>query len=289
MSVFRPICGTTAALLLFSLAGASAAAEPRERWQITTTLSMPGMALPPSVLSVCQDAKQREQPPVPDENCQVQDIRRSGNTLRWQMVCEEGSGEGEITFQGRDAYSGTFNLTSADGQRMGGRIAGKRVGTCAAGEAAATAVNPTGTVMPEQTRAAVQAYTSVAMTQACGQAVVQMQPALLMQAGAGCQPEHVAAFCNKLRTREGLAAVAARPREPGVPGADDLTDAGKLCGTDAVAAAAAAGVLPTAAASAAAAASAPASAAAKPAKPSVRSRLEELFNRGRDAVRSVTQ
>lgn len=287
MPVSRPICGATAALLLFSLAGASAA-EPRERWQITTTLSMQGMALPPSVLSVCQDPKARDQPPVPDENCQVQDIQRSGNTLRWRMVCEEGSGDGEITFQGRDAYSGTMNMTSSDGQRISGRINGKRVGSCAAGEAAATATALPGAVMPEQTRAAVQAYTSVAMTQACGQAVVHMQPALLMQPGAGCQPEHVTAFCNKLKTRDGLAAVAARPREPGVPGADDLTDAGKLCGTDAVAAAAAAGVLPAAAASAATAASAPASAAVKPAKPGVRSRLEELFNRGRDAVRSIS-
>lgn len=134
---------TTFAVLLLS-ASAAQAAPPNMQpgmWEITTKMEMPGMPMetPPHTVKHCfkkEDLKESKDALPADKTCKIDDIKESGNTVRWKMSCkgEEGpmAGTGEITYAGQ-SYSGTTTMAGKSGGQsfnMTQKYSGKRVGDC---------------------------------------------------------------------------------------------------------------------------------------------------------------
>lgn len=64
---------------------------------------------------------ERNEPPKPRDDarqkCEQTDFKRSGNTVRWKMVCSGEhplSGTGSMTMQSPEAYSSTMDIVSKD-------------------------------------------------------------------------------------------------------------------------------------------------------------------------------
>jgi hypothetical protein len=120
-------------LLLTMLAAVGLhAAGPDEQWEMTSSMEMPGMKMPATKTTFCM-AKGGDYNPDkgPDKNCTISDMKSSGNTSRWKMVCTgknamEGSGEMTRT---PDTMNQTVKMTMG-GQTMTMVGVGKRIGSC---------------------------------------------------------------------------------------------------------------------------------------------------------------
>lgn len=107
------------------------------KWQVTTTMEMPGIPvrIPPVTVTVCitkDDLKDPEKS-VPKQNadCKLSDYKLDGNTVTWAVRCDgrtKGSGKGSITYTD-NAYTGSMEM-NMDGQSMKAKYAGKRLGEC---------------------------------------------------------------------------------------------------------------------------------------------------------------
>jgi len=132
---------TTLLVLLSSAPFLAAAAEPADKakqkgvlWDMTSKMSMEGMPmeLPAQKMKVCV---QKDQPPVmADEQhkCTNSDFKKDGTKITWKSVCAgppEMTGEGEITFNDADNYTGALKFASSQGS-MTVKLTGKRVGDC---------------------------------------------------------------------------------------------------------------------------------------------------------------
>jgi hypothetical protein len=122
----------TAALLTSPLYAA-----PGELWEVVSKTEMPGMVMPDSTMTVCQQKGAAKDPKqlIQQEGCEITDLKTSGNKTTWKMACDsdEGkmSGTGEITNQA-DSYQGTAKLSGiSQGQAvsMTASYRGKRLGT----------------------------------------------------------------------------------------------------------------------------------------------------------------
>jgi hypothetical protein len=126
-------------MLLVGVAPATAAGGPNMTeglWEITTTMSMPGMPmqLPPVVTKQCLTRKDI----VPDggpqhtKNCAPADITIDGDTVRWSLSCtEQGTsmtGSGHITYRGT-SFEGEMRMQQAD-MTMTSTLRGKHLGPC---------------------------------------------------------------------------------------------------------------------------------------------------------------
>ena len=111
------------------------------KWEITSSMQMPGMpaGMPPMSVTQTQCLQKDDlvpQDPGPSEqgNCQPQDVRIEGDTVMWKLVCD--SGEGKITSSGRITYQGTSlegeMATRIPGQEMEitNQLKGRWVGPC---------------------------------------------------------------------------------------------------------------------------------------------------------------
>ena len=76
----------------------------------------------------------RDVPPTSkdDARCKQKNVKRSGNTLSWEMECtgdHPATGSGTVTWNGSDAYAGTTTITTKDPNRgpmtMNMRFSGK--------------------------------------------------------------------------------------------------------------------------------------------------------------------
>ncbi len=123
-------------VLLVVLVPVSAwAAGSDELWEMTTSMDMPGMAMPAVVHRVCTPKNEAYKPEKgPDEkNCEMTDIRFSGNTTKWKMHCtgrDAMDGSGEMT-RSADTMKGTMKM-SMQNMQLTQHISGKRVGACQA-------------------------------------------------------------------------------------------------------------------------------------------------------------
>lgn len=106
-------------------------------WEITSTTEMPGMpvAVPPVRHSQCltkQDLVPRDTSSRQGE-CDVRDIRTSGNTVSWKVECSSPGGStrgtGSITYAGT-TMNGTMTMTVPGGMQMKTRLTGRRIGEC---------------------------------------------------------------------------------------------------------------------------------------------------------------
>ena len=107
------------------------------RYEITSTIKMPGMNPPPTTITRCLT----KQAPVPDQSvadpkCKVIDMNTQGNTVTWKVACDEQGqkmrGNGRMVYHG-DRFEGTVDnvIMDPDGNMtVNTTIEGKRVGPC---------------------------------------------------------------------------------------------------------------------------------------------------------------
>jgi Protein of unknown function (DUF3617) len=127
------------ALLLFPTAVLAAGSPMQEGlWEITTTMSMPGMPykMPPTKVTHCytkEDLKDSQRTiPKQQGDCKVTDMKSSGNRVTWKMVCtgnSAGKGEGEILYKGTSAYEGSMKMET-QGMVMTSKYKARRIGAC---------------------------------------------------------------------------------------------------------------------------------------------------------------
>ena len=114
----------------------TAAKETGDLWESTSQMSMAGMpmALPAQTRKICAPREWKEPPAGTDERqkCQNSDFKAVGPKATWKVICAGPpamTGEGEITRNGADAYTGQIRFSSAEGA-MTIKLTGKRVGPC---------------------------------------------------------------------------------------------------------------------------------------------------------------
>jgi hypothetical protein len=136
----RLLVGVAAAVLaLTALVGPAGAASPMQPglWEITGTMEMPGMSMPPMKTTQCiKDADNTDSIIPQTQDCTIQNQSMVGNTVRWSMQCRQGNstmtGTGEITM-GASSYQGVTQMTMQDGgerMQMTTRYTGRRIGNC---------------------------------------------------------------------------------------------------------------------------------------------------------------
>ncbi len=137
----RRFAATATLVLLSTIPVLAADPQPAaggsgDLWEVTSQMSMEGMpmALPAQKLKVCSAKVWTEAPGATDERrkCKSSDFRMDGPKATWKVSCAGPpamTGEGEITRDGDDAYSGAIKFTSSEGA-MTIKLNGHRVGAC---------------------------------------------------------------------------------------------------------------------------------------------------------------
>lgn len=206
------------ALILLSVQTATAA-EPGKLWQVETSMEMPGMKMPAQSHQVCApvNAEGPEALSGGDEECTMSNVRRSPGKFSWDVTCPDGSGTGEMVYQGRDAYTSTMTMT-ADGRTMKMVTRGKRIGDCDASQV-------------KKQVAAAQAQANQGMEQMCSAMVDALLPGNLQT--YQCAPKYKTQLCGKFQTKAGFAEVASR-QSTGQAALDSgtLPEVSRFCGVD---------------------------------------------------------
>lgn len=219
----RAIARVMMSVWVLSGAGAASAAEPGNLWQVETSMEMPGMKMPARSQQICTpvNAEGPEGLSGNDDKCTMSNVRRSPGKFSWDVTCPEGSGTGEMVYQGRDAYTSTMTMTT-DGRTMKMVARGKRVGNCDASQ------------MKKEIaalQAQAESQTNQGMAQACSSMVDALMPANLQN--YQCAPKYKTQLCAKFQTKAGFAEVAARP-STGQAALDSgtLPEVARFCGVD---------------------------------------------------------
>ena len=121
-------------LVFMALAPVFAEDPPGIEWETTSQMVMTGLPFSPPLtrLKVCTPRVWTRPPPSGDQTCVNSDFTRVGNKVTWTMQCSGDmpmTGEGEITFQGTDSYTGAINAT-AEGMTITINLTGTKIGTC---------------------------------------------------------------------------------------------------------------------------------------------------------------
>jgi hypothetical protein len=106
-------------------------------WEISTTMSMPGMPkMPPTRVTHCytkEDLKDSNKVvPQQKSDCRVTDMKYSGNKVAWKMICtgkNASKGEGEMIYKGATAYEGSMKMET-QGMVMTNKYKARRIGDC---------------------------------------------------------------------------------------------------------------------------------------------------------------
>ena len=134
---YRPIVCALALLTAGASTPAADAPAKGDLWEITSQMSMEGMpmALPPNKVKVCA-AKEWTEPPGsadPRMKCTNSDFRMdAAGKATWKVACAGPpamTGEGELTREGADAWSGAIKFAASEGT-MNLRLGGRRLGDC---------------------------------------------------------------------------------------------------------------------------------------------------------------
>ena len=127
-----------ACFLAASLAWASGPNMKEGNWEVTTILKNAelGIGFPPFTSTQCLTAKDiipnTNQPG--DEMCKVKSSKVSGNTVTWELDCNENEsgytgGSGSITYSGT-TFKGTMTIKGEVGDLISGDVSGKYIGPC---------------------------------------------------------------------------------------------------------------------------------------------------------------
>ena len=120
---------------LGSLAVTSVAAEEHSGnlWNTTSQMKMQGMEMPANTSQLCTAKEWTEPPPPPPgQECTQTDVETIDNTVKWKVTCTgemEMEGEGEITFDTPDSYTGTIDFAAAS-MTITVELHGEKVGEC---------------------------------------------------------------------------------------------------------------------------------------------------------------
>ena len=206
-----------AAFALVLVGSPGYAQEPGNLWEVTTSMEAAGMKMPGSTQQVCApvSAEGPEAMAAKDDRCEVSDVKRSPGKFSYKVKCPEGSGSGEMTYQGKESYASVVTMTM-DGDTMKMSSKGKRIGSCDASQ------------LKKQV-AAVEAQGQAAMAQACADVPAQMLPALLTT--LNCDAKYKKQLCDRLGTKAGFTDVGARqPTGEAMMDSGTLPEAAKFCG-----------------------------------------------------------
>ena len=107
------------------------------KWEITTTMEMPGMPMnmPPMKHTQCITKKDLvPKSSQPGQECTVIHNTVTGNTVTWTMQCSGQGGEmkgtGNITYSG-NSFKGTTKMTMPQqNMQMASHVTGQRLGPC---------------------------------------------------------------------------------------------------------------------------------------------------------------
>lgn len=134
-----PVLIALSALLpLVDALTAPAAQGPDDLWEITTKVEMSGMpfAPRPQTSRVCLQKGKQEEGVIPkDQNCRMENLRRTGNRTTFHLVCEgkdKMTGDVDITSTS-DNYQGSMRMQGTmEGRQvnMTNQYSGRRVGSC---------------------------------------------------------------------------------------------------------------------------------------------------------------
>jgi len=135
-SAFHPGHVLRAALLLgaWVLATPAHAQIAGESWEYSGSMEMEGMKMPIPPTRACALPGETGAPPV-DPRCKITDLRASGNTTAFQVVCgppEPMRGSGESTRTG-DRIETRYRLKSSGGEVVM-TLSGRKVGACTPGQ-----------------------------------------------------------------------------------------------------------------------------------------------------------
>ncbi|RJR16415.1 MAG: DUF3617 family protein [Nitrospiraceae bacterium] len=124
----------TTFLVLF-LASSSSALELKDGlWEITSSMEMPGMKMPPFKHTQCLTSKDSVPRDKPEDtrDCKIINTSTKGNTVTWEIKCttdgETVKSIGKITYKG-DTFDGETR-TRMEGMDMVQKMSGRRIGNC---------------------------------------------------------------------------------------------------------------------------------------------------------------
>ena len=204
-----------AAPLALLLATPAAAAEKGTWWEMTTEMEMVGMpfAMPATTIKVCQPDGDWKRPPQgkQENDCVMKDVKTSGNTMKWRMVCsgeEPMEGDGEMT-RTADAFNGRTHIRSRQGE-MNMKMKGKRVGGACDPEELRRKTEAQAEKYRAQAQEA-QGQADAAQAQQCETAIKEMQVMAIAGSYPVCkEPARKAAFCARARTEAGYQKLTAQ-------------------------------------------------------------------------------
>lgn len=205
---------------VFVLLGAVSSAlgqEPGDLWEVTTSMEAAGMKIPGSTQKVCAPVNSEgpEAMSGGDDGCQVSDVQRAPGKFSYKLKCPDGSGSGEMNYQGKESYTSVVTMTM-DGDTMKMSSTGKRIGSCDASQL-------------KKQAAAAQAQGQAVIAQACAGVPEQMLTGQL--ATLNCAAKYKKQLCDRLGTKAGFSTVAARqPTGDALMDSGTLPEAAKFCG-----------------------------------------------------------
>jgi hypothetical protein len=204
-------------------------ATPGEKWRVTTTMQMSGMSMPGQTMEICKPTSADAVPVKTDDNCEIYDVRRSGNSQSFKMRCsgdEPVEGSAEFTYLGADRYQGKM-LMKTSGNTMTMAYEGQRLGgACDAGAMKREVERMQADAQRQQDQ-----Y-SQAMADSCHKAAAEGSTYMLT--GQCKDPADIRTFCSAVRTHDRFGDYAkadqqARP-EVNFPGSHPLAESAQLCG-----------------------------------------------------------
>jgi hypothetical protein len=221
-------------LLLLTCAGTSLAlaqgSVEGEKWKITSSMQMAGMSMPGMSSEICKQPGEDSAPIKTDDNCQIYDMKRSGNVQSFKMRCtgkDAVQGSAQFTYLGEDRYQGKMEMTS-DGETMVMNYEGQKLGKCDGGEMNLQAKK----MIAEGERQ--QAAAERQMKESCHNLAAKAEhPGFLSMC---TDPADKATFCTAVRRRENFLRLArqeednARYGHNASPDARPLSESARICG-----------------------------------------------------------
>ncbi len=125
---------TAASLIFLTLTPARAEDQPGVLWETTSQTVMEGlpMQMPMQRMNLCTPKVWTAPPPGGGQSCAASNFQRTGTKVTWTAQCTgemEMTGQGEINFEGTDAYTGEIRFAAAE-MNMTIKLTGKKIGGC---------------------------------------------------------------------------------------------------------------------------------------------------------------
>jgi hypothetical protein len=133
--MLRPWKGRLMAAASMSILATAACGDerPGNLWNTTSQMSMTGMSMPAQKMQLCTAKEWTEPPPPPPgQSCTTTDFQKTDNKVTWKTQCTgemNMTGEGEITFNTEDSYSGVIKFV-AEGMSVNVALTGTKIGEC---------------------------------------------------------------------------------------------------------------------------------------------------------------